>query len=151
MKITAKKASAAITLIIALILTTPVCGLLFGCGCAWPWSGFFFGCDYFDPAAEHRCPWCASTFSGGLSVVLSAAFGMIAALAPFTAPTHRSASEYLLRIGAGMLIFLCTAILSGWLAAHSQHYPFAPRATQHPDLIRRRINADKSQSIPHAR
>lgn len=154
MQITAKKASAVAILIIALILVTPFCGLLFACGCTWPWSGFFISCNYFDPAAEHRCPWCISALSGWMSVGLSIAFGMIGSLLAFTTPAHQNpnASEYFARIGAGTLAFLCAATLSGWLAAHHSHYPFGLTADERTDLIiRHGTNAGMSQSVPPAR
>ncbi|MEN8198090.1 MAG: hypothetical protein ABFS30_16530, partial [Pseudomonadota bacterium] len=33
---------------IAAILVTPYCGLLFGCGCTWPWSGLVAQCSFFQ-------------------------------------------------------------------------------------------------------
>ncbi|WP_374087259.1 hypothetical protein [Methylomicrobium lacus] len=151
-KMTAKTGSAAAILTLALIAITPLCGLLFACGCAWPWSGFFFGCNYFDPTAEHHCPWCASTLAGWLSVGVSITLGTLASLAPFTAQARRSGSETLIRTGAGILAFLCTAVLSGWLAARSQHYPHGPIGDRETAATQdNAANADRSQSIPPSR
>jgi hypothetical protein len=121
-------ASAAATGGIGMIAVTPLCGLLFACGCSWPWSGFFFDCNYFHPNAEYRCPWYASPLAGGLSVGLSVVLGMIASGLSISTLTRRHRWEHLIRVGTGTVVFFCTAILSGWLAAHSQHYPLGPVA-----------------------
>lgn len=148
MKIVFRNAAVAATLTLSLIALTPLCGLFFACGCTWPWSGFFFGCNYFDPMAEHRCPWCASGLAGGLSVGLSVTLGVVICWGRFATPIHCHRWSVFTRIGTGMLVFLCTAILSGWLAAYSQHYPLGPMGAEHTNgKADQRINADRCQSI----
>ncbi|MGH8552003.1 MAG: hypothetical protein ACRERS_01790 [Methylococcales bacterium] len=41
-----------------LIAVTPLCGLLFRCGCDWPWFGLMAQCNFFEPRTIHRCPFC---------------------------------------------------------------------------------------------
>jgi hypothetical protein len=122
MRIVLKGAPAVAMLAISLIMLTPLCGLLFACGCAWPWSGFFFGCNYFDPASAHRCPWCTLPLAGGLPVI----FAVFASWTGVFASIWPKRPDFLIRTGAGILVFLCVALLSGWLAAHHRHYPFGP-------------------------
>jgi hypothetical protein len=122
MRVVLKGAPAGATLAISLIVLTPLCGWLFVCGCAWPWSGFFFGCNYFDPASTQRCPWCALPLAGVFPVI----FAVFVSWAGVSASSGPKRSDYLIRIGAGMWVFLCAALLSGWLAAHHRHYPFGP-------------------------
>lgn len=45
----------------------PLCDLLFGCGCEWPWAGGIRHCNIYDPAAAH-CPWCVYPRSADLSL-----------------------------------------------------------------------------------
>ncbi|MGJ0485167.1 MAG: hypothetical protein ACR65R_11655 [Methylomicrobium sp.] len=148
MKIVFRNTATAATLTLSLVALTPLCGLFFACGCTWPWSGFFFDCNYFDLMTEHRCPWCASRLAGGLSAGLSVIFGVVASLARFATPIHCNRGNVFTRIGTGMLAFLCAASLSGWLAAHSQHYPLGPMGSAHANVkADQRFNADRFQSI----
>ena len=49
---------AAVTAVVvfALIAITPLCGLMFDCGCDWPWSGPYHHCNFFDALAKLKCP-----------------------------------------------------------------------------------------------
>ncbi|MGR9100857.1 MAG: hypothetical protein ACU826_09855, partial [Gammaproteobacteria bacterium] len=69
-----------VTLLIALAGITPLCGVLFDCGCTWPWMGLDQNCNINDPAARFECPWCASWAAGGLSVGLSTIAGYCASM-----------------------------------------------------------------------
>jgi hypothetical protein len=66
---------AAVTAVVVfgLIAITPLCGLMFDCGCDWPWSGLYHHCNFFDALAKLKCPWCDSTVAGALSML--AVFG----------------------------------------------------------------------------
>lgn len=148
MKIVFRNTAASATLALSLIVLTQLCGLFFACGCTWLWAGFFFDCNYFDPVAGHRCPWCASRLAGVLSVGLSVTLGVVVSWERFATPIHCSPWKVFSRIGTGMLVFLCAAILSGWLAAHSQHYPLGPLGAEQANRkADQRINADRFQSI----
>jgi hypothetical protein len=59
-----------------LLLITPVCGLLFACGCNWPGKGLADRCNYFDVAAIHRCPWCSDPALGAIAALLAIAVGL---------------------------------------------------------------------------
>jgi hypothetical protein len=37
--------SGVITVVLALAVVTPLCGLLFDCGCPWPWAGLAAYCN----------------------------------------------------------------------------------------------------------
>ncbi len=117
-----KGAAAALTLMAALVAITPLCGLLFQCGCDWPWRGLDAGCNYYRTAAAHRCPWCVSLGGGILSSGLAVAVGLWAALvAPVRSlPALRAV---LLRGVCGMLGFVLAASAAAVLAAAAQGYP----------------------------
>jgi len=68
-------AIAAVTAVVvfALIAVTPFCGLMFDCGCDWPWSGLYHHCNFFDALAKLKCPWCNNVAAGALSML--AVFG----------------------------------------------------------------------------
>lgn len=38
---------------------TAYCGLLFRCGCTWPWAGGDINCNLFNPTGP-KCPWCVA-------------------------------------------------------------------------------------------
>jgi len=59
--------SAIITLIGSLVLVTPFFGLLFQCGCDWPWSGLDEKCNYYQENSMKKCPWCISIVLGVFS------------------------------------------------------------------------------------
>ena len=66
---------AAVTAVVvfALIAITPLCGLMFDCGCDWPWSGLYHHCNFFDALAKLKCPWCNNVAADALSML--AVFG----------------------------------------------------------------------------
>lgn len=105
------------------IIITPFCGLLFDCGCNWPWLGLDENCNYYQKQVIHQCPWCRSITAGGVSVGLSFMAGVLAALAPLTQAYRRKVIETLIRILLGMLAFSVTAAISAVLSAEWFHYP----------------------------
>lgn len=50
-----------------LIALLPICDLLFGCGCDWPWAGGIRHCNIFEEGRPH-CPWCIYPRSADLSL-----------------------------------------------------------------------------------
>lgn len=115
--------SGAATLITTLIIVTPLCGLLFQCGCDWPWSGLDAGCNFYKPGADHQCPWCASMLTGIFSTGLAIISGVLTAMAPsLPLAIHRPANEVAVRTLLGLTVFVLVAILTAGLAALWQNY-----------------------------
>ena len=119
-----KKTAAVFTGILVLILVTPLCGFLFDCGCTWPWSGLDSKCNVYKQNTIHKCPWCASWITGWLSVGVSIASGMFVAVSPLPIVGDGIRNESFIRILLGTITFLCVAIVTSWLAAELQNYPF---------------------------
>ena len=112
----AKTISGTATLITTLIIVTPLCGLLFQCGCDWPWSGLDTRCNFYKPAAEHPCPWCASMVTGILSTGSAIIGGVLTAMAPsLPLANYRAVYEVALRTLVGLTVFVLLAILIGGL------------------------------------
>jgi hypothetical protein len=123
-RLNAKTVSGAATLIATLIIVTPLCGLLFQCGCDWPWSGLDAGCNYYKPGADHQCPWCASKITGISSTGLAIIGGVLTAMAPsLPLAVVRPVNEVAARTLLGLAVFVLAAILSAGAAALWQSYP----------------------------
>ena len=113
-----------ITVLIALIVITPLCGFLFHCGCTWPWDGLAEHCNYFDEHAVAQCPWCASKWAGVLSVGIAVTVGYLASMVklyPSFFPMDKTI-ETIVRIVFGLGLFLAVAISAGWISATLQNY-----------------------------
>jgi len=112
------------TLIITLIIITPLCGFLFQCGCDWPWAGLDANCNFYNPHAIHRCPWCASMFTGILSTGIAIIAGVWASMTSLDLFTdQRPSAEIVMRIVFGTLIFVLMATLIAGFSALYQSYP----------------------------
>jgi|GEM_PF-554370 len=111
------------TLGIGAILVTPYCGLLFGCGCSWPWSGLAAQCSFFQPESTIVCPWCEHALAGIASVLLSAVAGALIAakIGLNTSLSRRSA--IVVRILIGTAVFLLVGTAAGWATATATDYP----------------------------
>ncbi|NOQ15189.1 MAG: hypothetical protein GQ583_12035 [Methyloprofundus sp.] len=122
---TAEQRSSAIsTLIITVIIITPLCGFLFQCGCDWPWSGLDRNCNFYQAHAQYHCPWCASMISGILSTGLAIIAGIFAATTPQHSLSYAHAvGEVSIRIIFGITVFILVAILCAGVAALLQAYP----------------------------
>ena len=127
----------ATTIFIALIVITPLCGLMFDCGCTWPWEGLHRNCNYYDPQAIKKCPWCVSLGAGFSSVVLSIICGFWVSIVQLRAvlpgidgfidlkknsrlKIGLEGVDYLLRVCSGLLAFFLVSIVSGWASASWQ-------------------------------
>lgn len=117
----AEAIAAFLTVLIGLIIVTPLCGLLFQCHCDWPWLDFYFDCNYFDPEASHKCPWCVSDLAGLGSIGLAFILAMLAVV--FLKARNFAAKSITVRLSVGLSILVLVSALSGALAAYSQHYP----------------------------
>jgi hypothetical protein len=118
----AKTVSGAATLVTTLIIVTPLCGLLFQCGCHWPWSGLDAGCNFYKQGAAQQCPWCASMLTGIFSTGLSILSGVLTAMAPLSLEAFRPINEVAVRTLLGLTVFVLLAILTAALAAFWQNY-----------------------------
>ena len=116
--------SAISTLIIIVIIITPLCGFLFQCGCDWPWAGLDSKCNFYKPHAEHKCPWCASMTTGILSIGGAIIAGLWATTISFPVDTeHKIIKAIILRILFGTMVFVLLASFFAGLAALYQGYP----------------------------
>ncbi|MDD2660294.1 MAG: hypothetical protein PHY54_11560 [Methylococcales bacterium] len=119
-----KTVSGAVTLITTAIIVTPLCGLIFQCGCDWPWLGLDVGCNFYKPGAVHRCPWCASMATGIFSTGSAIISSVLTAMASSSAlAMYRSVNEVAVRTLGGLTVFILVAILTAGLAALLQNYP----------------------------
>lgn len=116
--------SAILTLIITLIIITPLCGFLFQCGCDWPWAGLDTKCNFYKLHTEHKCPWCASMLTGILSTGTAILAGIGITASPSGLLTYRqTVTEVTLRTVFAVLVFILMAIFTAGLAASWQSYP----------------------------
>lgn len=123
-RLNAKTISGTVTLIASLIIVTPLCGLLFQCGCNWPWSGLDAGCNYYKPDADYQCPWCASMITGLFSTGLSITSGVLTAMTLLLPlGKNRSVNEVAIRTILGLTVFVLAAMLTAGLAALWGNYP----------------------------
>lgn len=116
--------AAGLTGLLSLIAITPLCGFLFQCGCDWPGLGLDAACNFHEPQAEHKCPWCASSITGVLATALSAMFGVLAASIVPIRRTPRFVNEMVVRTSLGLSTFVISALLAAIIAAAWQGYPF---------------------------
>ncbi len=115
--------SGGLTLIITLIAITPVCGFLFQCGCDWPWSGLDGRCNFHLPDAVYKCPWCESMTAGILSTLAAVIGGIYASFATNPMSCDSKSVAVMLRVLAGLGMFLLLATLFALIAASVQDYP----------------------------
>jgi hypothetical protein len=123
-------AAPAVVAVFALIAITPLCGLMFDCGCDWPWNGLHHHCNVFDPHAKLKCPWCDSRVAGSLSMLAvfgassAAAWGISASGALRAASTQ---TRFTIGVLAGILAFHLVSLATATLAALATGYslPFA--------------------------
>lgn len=112
-----------LTLITCLIIITPLCGRLFHCHCGWPWLGFYFGCNYYQPEIIHKCSWCHSLFSGLLSIGLASVSALLIVFYMIVSPMVTTTKNIVVSFLAGVTVFILVAILCGMTAAYAQNYP----------------------------
>lgn len=119
------RAAGILTVLISLVVITPVCGLLFSCGCTWPGVGLEANCNYFDASSRYQCPWCASMIAGGLSVGAALLAGYYASMADRFSLTFPDFVFYALlqRIIRGLAGFFLIAFIAGLISAKVQGYP----------------------------
>ena len=116
--------SAISTLIIIVIIITPLCGFLYQCGCEWPWAGLDAKCNFYKLHAEYKCPWCASMPTGILSIGGAIIAGLWAATVSLPVYAEQKIIKVItLRIIFGTMVFVLLASFFTGLAALYQGYP----------------------------
>jgi hypothetical protein len=132
-------AAASATLLIAAVVVTPYCGVLFDCGCTWPWDGLSDHCNVHEEHSEVHCPWCEHLTVGGGSICLAVIFGVVVALRgnarssplhsmPLTSGTisqnlRSLSADFTVRTARGVSAFLLVAGSLGYLIALLIGYP----------------------------
>ena len=124
---------AGLTIIVfVVVFVTPYCGLLFSCGCTWPWAGLDANCNIHDHDALHVCPWCGSLYVGGLSTLAMLGASYAAAAHPLGSwvgalKEHdwqpRTFSVFASGILSGITAFLVVGFVTAWIAALWTGYP----------------------------
>jgi len=123
--LTEKTAAGLLSLITTAIFITPFCGLLFGCGCTWPWAGL---ADYCNLYAHHPiliCPWCKPLPIGitALGITVYMTYLVATARYPASLSDHAYASyatNLAIRIILAGFTFLGLALITAWTAAAVQ-------------------------------
>ena len=108
--------------IFALIAITPLCGLMFDCGCDWPWFGLHHHCNIFEDLAKLKCPWCDHAVAGTLSML--SVFGASSFVAYRAAAVSATANaKFTIGVLAGAVTFHLVSLVTGVLAALATGYP----------------------------
>lgn len=115
--------STVLTIVGSLIIVTPLCGLLFQCHCNWPWSGFYFHCNFYQTETLHKCPWCNSDFAGLTSIGMALVSACLAIHQLKSSPSAYSYKNITVRIFCGMCIFILVASIGAMASAYFQNYP----------------------------
>ncbi len=118
----AQIAATVLTLALALVVVTPLCGALFRCGCTWPWAGLDRHCNVHDPDDPAHCPWCVHPRVAATTFAVSATLGVVAA---WGLPVARRRPRFALaaRTGAGLVVYAFASALGAWWIARAVGYP----------------------------
>ncbi len=139
-------AAATLTVILAAVVVTPLCGFLFGCGCTWPWAGLEAHCNVHDASAPAHCPWCMRPAIASLTFAIATSVGVVAAVAGRlgasasgqvgarrgTSPRATSGSpavgerpwlEIARRTLTGLSTYAALSTAAAWLIAQAASYP----------------------------
>jgi hypothetical protein len=126
-----------ITLMIGMIVITPLCGWMFDCGCSWPWAGLDSHCNIYDESVRDQCPWCVSLVFGylfaGIPLLISSVFTWYISglfLERSNGTTILTSNVYFATATIGLnlmlclMVFLVLVLFSGWLAAEITDYAY---------------------------
>jgi hypothetical protein len=112
-----------------MIFLLPFCGFIFGCGCSFLWSDALKHCSIYDPMRPD-CPWCLAPAGLAGKKALSFLFQMIpfmliyfAGLAVLRVVRHFRGPGYWRDLAVGVMVFVITGILIGWVYAQATGYP----------------------------
>lgn len=114
--------AACAVVLLGVVIVTPLCGALFGCGCTWPWAGLDHHCNVHDPHAPHHCPWCVRPEVAAVIFAAAASAGSVAA---FFAPRRAGGRSLDLarRLLAGIGLYVAVSALGAFLAGRAAGYP----------------------------
>jgi len=98
-----------ITVVIALIILTPLCGVFFQCGCDWPGFGLDMRCNIHQANLTPPCPWCTSLTSGFLSIGVSMVVAVVVATVSIAYLAPRS---QVVTVFAGVLFGVASFIVA---------------------------------------
>lgn len=117
-----KQWSVAMTILFILLIVTPLCGLLFQCGCDWPWLGLDSKCNYYQHDAKQQCPWCASMITGILSTGLAGFISIYVSTVSISLTKLLACKEVVVRTLSGVFIYIMLVTIVAGLAAFLQNY-----------------------------
>lgn len=114
--------AACLVVAVGVVIVTPLCGALFGCGCTWPWAGLDHHCNVHDPEAPHHCPWCVRP---AVAAAIFAAAASAGALAAFGVPRRAGPQglDLARRVTVGIALYVAVSALGAYLAGHAAGYP----------------------------
>lgn len=119
-----KYVAGGVTLAVTLLILTPLCGLLFQCGCDWPWLGLHTGCNYFREDVRFRCPWCESMVTGVIASGVAIPGAVLTAVCRLSVlSVAKPVNECVIRISLALSVFITVAVLAALIAAAQQTYP----------------------------
>lgn len=121
LKVKEKRAAGIVTLIISLVIVTPLCGFLFQCGCDWPWLGLDSKCNYYQHNIKHQCPWCVSIVIGVLSTGTAIITGVWAStISANILIQQQPIIEIIIRVLFGITLFILVAAMAASFALISK-------------------------------
>ncbi len=106
------------------VLTWPLCGSLFACGCTWLWLGGSSRCNVFAVQAPH-CPWCAHAWVAGLALLSAGLVAMTLAGVPAQIRAKSVTRRYLQGLAA-VASYTLLLIAIAWASAKLTAYPLGP-------------------------
>jgi hypothetical protein len=105
--------------IVLIVFFTPLCGMLFRCGCTFLWSGAFSGCNIHQANTPH-CPWCAAPL---LLQSLTFLLLCIAGFAGIRLARGNRDVHFLRDFTVGWVSVLVVAIVTAWVYKVTMNYP----------------------------
>lgn len=119
-----KYVAGGVTLVVTLLILTPLCGLLFQCGCDWPWLGLHTGCNFYREDVRFRCPWCESMVTGVIASGVAIIGAVLTAVSRLSALSGaKPVKECIIRVSLAVSVFITVAVLAALIAAAQQAYP----------------------------
>jgi hypothetical protein len=99
------------------LVFTPLCGVLFACGCDWPWNDLDAHCNFHNAKSLESCPWCVSLLTGGLTFLVGVSGSWLV-----LGYARKSGVDTRFGLGLAISWFVLTAWVSAVLSAAWQGY-----------------------------